>query len=635
MAAKQKKRNYPRLILQLGILALLLYMLFRNWFDKSYAADYEAYCPFGGMQAFGSYLKNGSLACSMTTTQIALGLVLLAAVVIFGKLFCAYVCPIGTVTEWLGKWGRKFKIQITLSGWADRILRLLKYALLFITLYFTLTSSELFCRTFDPFYASFTGFGHDVNLWYAITALIITIGGSIFIRQFWCKYFCPLGAITNLGVYALPVSALILLWSLLTFVFGLPISWIWLLAAICIMGFLLEATTLRFLIFPGLKITRNAEICTSCRICDKQCPMGLDVSKPAAVVHIDCHLCTDCIAKCPEKGALSINKRKWQYLPAIVTVVLAAGAILYSMKYELPTISEKWGTNLQVQNADQVEIEGLKSIKCFGSSRAFANQMKEVEGVIGVETFVKHHRVRVYFDPSITSKEKIKEAVFSPFKEFFSLPSGALVSELEIGIDRCFDPNDQWLLVEQLRQQKGVLAVETHFGEPVRAKIYFDESQTNPLEIKRAILKTSVTITEGGNIYVEKTDFKLNEKGQTLKTIATSEFQKRFFEEKDITFNDFEKYKSSELLVFSIPFADALKPEMQEWIPYLISHCSNNDFIVRFKTIFSEKDPLLELTYVQGKTSESEILKLIKEPDLLVHYETRPDKKVGNPFTFK
>lgn len=634
MAAKQKKRNYPRLILQLGILVLLSYMLFRNWFDKSYAADYEAYCPFGGMQAFGSYLKNGSLACSMTTTQIALGLVLLVAVVIFGKLFCAYVCPIGTVTEWLGKWGRKFKIQITLSGWIDRVLRLLKYALLYITLYFTLTSSELFCRTFDPFYASFTGFGHDVNVWYAAAALIITIAGSVFIRQFWCKYFCPLGAITNLGVYALPVSALILTWSLFNFIFNIQISWIWLLAAVCITGFLLEATTLRFLIFPGLKITRNAEICTSCRICDKQCPMGLNVSKPAAVQHIDCHLCTDCVAKCPEKGALAVNKRKWQYLPAIVTVVLAAGAIFYSMIYELPTISEKWGTDLQMQNAERVEIDGLKSVKCFGSSRAFANQMKEVEGVIGVETFVKHHRVRVFFDPIKTSEEKIKEAIFSPFKEFFGTPSGTVVSELGIGIDRCFDPNDQWLLVEQLRQLKGVLAVETHYGEPIRAKIYFDETQTNPLEIKMAVLKSSVKINDGGNVYEEKTDFELNEKGQTLKNLAVNEFFKRFFEEKDINFNDFEKFRPSELVVFSIPFTDAIKPGMQEWIPYLISHCSNNDFIVRFKTVFASTEPVLELTYVKGKTNETEILKLLKEPELLVHYETKPDKKVANPFNF-
>ena len=106
MAAKQKKRNYPKLVLQLGVIGLLIYMLLRNWLDKTYYADYESYCPFGGMQAFGSYLKNGSLACSMTTTQIALGVILIIAVIIFGKLFCAYVCPLGSVSEWLGKWGR-------------------------------------------------------------------------------------------------------------------------------------------------------------------------------------------------------------------------------------------------------------------------------------------------------------------------------------------------------------------------------------------------------------------------------------------------------------------------------------------------------------------------------------------------
>jgi polyferredoxin len=134
----------------------------RPFLDKSYIPDFEAYCPFGGMQSLASYFSVHSLACSMTTVQIALGIALILAVVLFSKLFCSYICPIGTFTEWMGTLGRKAKMHITLTGNTDRILRMLKYVLLYITFYFTVTASELFCRKFDPFYAAYTGFSGDV-----------------------------------------------------------------------------------------------------------------------------------------------------------------------------------------------------------------------------------------------------------------------------------------------------------------------------------------------------------------------------------------------------------------------------------------------------------------------------------------
>ena len=48
---KQAPVNIYRLTLQWGIFALLLSMLLRAFWDKSYAPDFEAYCPFGGMQS--------------------------------------------------------------------------------------------------------------------------------------------------------------------------------------------------------------------------------------------------------------------------------------------------------------------------------------------------------------------------------------------------------------------------------------------------------------------------------------------------------------------------------------------------------------------------------------------------------
>lgn len=59
--------------------------------------------PFGGLQALGSYLVNNSLACTMSMTQIMVGVMLAVGVILFSKLFCGYLCPLGTVSEWMGQ----------------------------------------------------------------------------------------------------------------------------------------------------------------------------------------------------------------------------------------------------------------------------------------------------------------------------------------------------------------------------------------------------------------------------------------------------------------------------------------------------------------------------------------------------
>ena len=86
-----------------------------------------------------------------------MGVALFIGIVLFSRLFCGYICPLGTISEWIGKLGDRMKVRITLKGFADYALRFLKYALLFITFYFTLKSSELFCKKFDPYYGAVSG----------------------------------------------------------------------------------------------------------------------------------------------------------------------------------------------------------------------------------------------------------------------------------------------------------------------------------------------------------------------------------------------------------------------------------------------------------------------------------------------
>lgn len=96
--------------------------------------------------------------------------------------------------------------------------------------------------------------------------------------------------------------------------------------------------------------------------------MAIPISTVDTVNHIDCHLCVDCITKCPEKGALTVNKRKLQWLPAFAVVVLTTAAITIASYYELPTISENWA-DINGKNVKALQLNGLKNIKCFGKLR--------------------------------------------------------------------------------------------------------------------------------------------------------------------------------------------------------------------------------------------------------------------------
>jgi polyferredoxin len=634
MKVKGKQRfNYPRLIIQWITLLLLGYLIARPMIDRSYISDFEAYCPFGGLQSFSAFLVKNVLACSMTTVQIALGIALAAGTILAGKLFCSYICPIGIITEWLGRLGDKYNLRFSIKGIADKLLRSLKYCLLGLTFYFTITSGELFCKKFDPYYASFSGFSSDVAILYALLALLITITGSFFIRQFWCRFLCPLGAITNIFVHFIPFAVVTLAYVLMKLTVFQGLSWIWYLLAVSFTGFITEIFTLNARVLPLLKITRTDEKCTHCSICDKVCPMAIDVSGVDKVMHIDCHLCGDCVAMCPEEGALSINKHNWKWMPMAVVIILVVIALYISSVVEIPTINERWGDKESFKTAKEFNMSGLQSIKCYGSSSSFATQMKSVAGVLGVETYVKSHSIKVFYDPSKINTEGIKAAIFTPVSSLFNYPGNSIASiaQVEFGINNFFDTSDEYFLAGKLKNEQGILGMATSFGEPVRTSIFYDSSLIKPERIKQLIEEREQSMIPGETKEKKVVHFRVAYMKQEG-NMPVVQFLKRMYEPVDATFNGFDSIPAKNLKIFQLLFPQAIKPELQEWIPYLLSHSSNNNGIVRFQTLFSDSLPELRIWYVKRLTSPELILKLLNQSQLKVYFPDGSNKVFKNRF---
>ena len=110
---KKLKKNWLRHLIQWGTLLAIIIVLTKVFGNES--ADPEAYCPMGGIESLGTYLVAGSMACSMSMAQIMMGIVLAVAVILFSKLFCGYLCPLGWGTEYLGKLREKMKIKEILN----------------------------------------------------------------------------------------------------------------------------------------------------------------------------------------------------------------------------------------------------------------------------------------------------------------------------------------------------------------------------------------------------------------------------------------------------------------------------------------------------------------------------------------
>jgi hypothetical protein len=319
MAKKWRYTNTMRIVFQSIILALIGYVAIRPFFGGGYVADFEAYCPFGGISSLASKLNQGTMSCTMSEVQVMLGIGLLVGVIVIGKLFCSFVCPIGTITEWLGKLGEKWNVRIEMPALVDRTLRVLKYGLLFVTVYFTMTSSELFCKEFDPYFASAELFKNsDIVLYFAIPATLMTILGAIFFRLFWCKYLCPLGALSNIFLNVVPAGVLIGVFVIARLM-GVEVGYVWLVAGLVLVGAVTELGFMRSFIFPAAKITRNTEACTDCGICDDKCPQGIKISQytekcTVNITEKDQHQvsCT-CLSDCPYRFEFGRGKRSRVY----------------------------------------------------------------------------------------------------------------------------------------------------------------------------------------------------------------------------------------------------------------------------------------------------------------------------------
>ena len=629
--AKQStiKRNWPKYLLQWGVLAALAAFLLIPGKDP---ANPEAYCPMGGLQALTTFFVRGSLPCSMSMMQIVMGIVLAAAVVLFSKLFCGYLCPLGTVQDLL------MKLRNTI-GWrgivikngtvADKVLRVIKYVLLFWIFYSTATASELFCKNLDPYYAVATGFKGEITLWMSLISVAAVILCGFMVNMFWCKYLCPLGAISNSLKFWVWIVVLVAAYYLLGTI-GVNVPWWALLAAFCVVGYLLEILCGK----PRLQvlhIMKNDSKCTHCGLCSKACPYGIDVAgcRAGAVKAVDCTLCGECTAVCPVDAihtgvCVKGGRNVWNVLaPAVIALVLMGIGLWAGGKYELPTINVTWGIEQTLEDGTvkqlvdpsslkTLEMEGLRSVKCYGSSMAFKAKLEKIRGVHGVKTFVSHHRAVITYDPAATTPEIIQESVFTPSKFRVNTPDMATVDSIKvvtIRTENMYDKLDLNYLGLQMRlTDKKIYGLESEFACPLIVRVYMDASET----ADKAWFKKIVNMKElempvhGGGTKITPVNFKFVDLEDGESYISTESFIRKMFTPFKAQFSSrVEEFAGKPQFVYEIPDANYEKPIILRNLPFVSNHLSKNDGIIGvYLELDNSLTPALMIRYAAPMTTD-------------------------------
>jgi len=611
--------NKTKLVIQAALLTLLLAMLVIGVFNKAFTADFEAYCPFGGILSLGSKLWMGTMSCAMSENQLFMGIMLLVGVILFGKLFCGYLCPIGTVTEWLNKLFARFNISYVLKGIPDRILRLGKYVLLFFTAYFTITSSELWCKKFDPYFASVTSFGADTVLWAGILTILAVIVGSVFIRFFWCKYVCPLSALSNIFTNIFISAPIVLIYILIRLV-GWDLHILWLILALCISGAATEIFRYKFYSIPLLRVTVNQDHCTSCGLCDSACPQGIDVHEYEKVTHPDCTLCMDCVKECKIDDSISLsNGRKTWLPPAILGGLILIAAILAN-NFSFKTLSERWGDYETLPNVQTLEMKDMRSVKCYGSAKSLFLKMKRIQGLVGLDAWAKDHQVEILYDADVLTETDVKKAIFKPSKyvlQTFEDSPPEQIDIYQIPVNGLWDVYDNYDLVRMLMKNPNIVGLETNFGEPVLAKIYVVKGDLKPADIIDIIEQKSYARIVKGEELTEEVDFNCEGKGELVGETDYPSFRKDFFAAYNQGFNNYKTYNLADLKILESDFPDAESSTARRELRYFASHVSEYDGIVRLQTQFTDR-PVIKLYFDPTKVTIEQVAEKLTAPKLKV-----------------
>lgn len=192
-------------LVALGIFSLLYFGFWRK----------GCICSIGSIQNIAQGLADP--AFGVPATVIAFALLPLVFALLFGRVFCAAVCPHGALQDLM------LLKPMKVPGWLEHGLRLIPYTYLGLAMIFAATGGGYIICQYDPFVTIFRLGGGVLMVSCAVALLVL----GLFVGRPYCRFLCPYGVLLGL---ASKVS-----------------QW---------------------------RVRITPDTCTQCRLCEQSCPFG-------------------------------------------------------------------------------------------------------------------------------------------------------------------------------------------------------------------------------------------------------------------------------------------------------------------------------------------------------------------------
>jgi polyferredoxin len=241
----------------------------------------DGFLPISGLLGAASWIKGGEIN-SIHPAAVVIFVTVILVSLLLRRSFCSWICPVAVISECAWKGGfRLMRRNPRLPAWLDGGLRSLKYLLMALFIYFIAIamSSDALSRFIQSDYHMIA----DVRLMnfflhispLALSIMVTLVAVSVVLRNPFCRYLCPYGALLGLVATLSP-----------------------------------------------LRVSRNLERCVSCGVCSQVCPTYIDVMHKKSVASPECIACWRCISHCRFNEALSMRAVRRFTVPGVVFAAL-------------------------------------------------------------------------------------------------------------------------------------------------------------------------------------------------------------------------------------------------------------------------------------------------------------------------
>ena len=235
----------------------------------------------------GLFIKIGAGEAVALSAMLQLSIAMIIFTFLFGRFFCGWACAFGTYTDIINRIAKKLRIRQIQNKLINRFLPKLKYiiAAAVLLLCFFGQSGRLSGKSVWDVFAKITA-GNFYLSGYLIGVIVFLFvtAGSVFIERFFCRFFCPMGAVFALSARLTPT-----------------------------------------------RLKKKQPSCGKCGICTSACPAGINLYEMDAVRTGECLSCMKCTKSCPRDnvGIYFFGKKLPVYVIIIIQIICLAALLFW------------------------------------------------------------------------------------------------------------------------------------------------------------------------------------------------------------------------------------------------------------------------------------------------------------------